>query len=165
MNTVRTLAELQARDLMTRDVVVIPDDLSIQEAAERLCRQQVSGAPVIDHRGVVVGVLSSSDFVRLATGGERAASKPCDCVCAEWQVVAIDRLPKESVRRFMTVDLVTATEDTPVPELARMMVEAHIHRVIVVGGDGTPKGIVTTSNILGAVAKLDAGAYASAAME
>lgn len=151
-----SLLELRAKDVMTRDLVVIPDDMTVQEAGRRLCRLEVSGAPVVNCHGVVVGVLSSSDFVRLASMGEKVTTAPCDCVYSDWQLVDVDKLPTESVQRCMTPDPVTAGPNVAVTELARMMVDAHIHRVVIVDDDGAPKGIVTTSDILGAVARMDA---------
>ena len=60
----RPLHDLCAADLMSRDLVLIPEDMSLQDAARRLVRNQVSGAPVVDYRGVLVGVISSSDRLR-----------------------------------------------------------------------------------------------------
>lgn len=145
---------LRARDVMSRNLLLIPDDATIQEAGRRLVRDQISGAPVVDCDGKLVGVISSLDFVRYYS----VCGKPSlahDLVYAEWQLVDVDQLPEESVRRCMTVDPVTATEDTPLTELARMMIDAHIHRIIIVDEEGMPKGIVATSDILGAVAQMN----------
>jgi CBS domain-containing protein len=76
------------------------------------------------------------------------------CVMADWQVVEVEKIPPEPVRRYMTADPVTATPSTPVGVLARQMIDAHIHRVIVVDGGGTPVGIVSATDILAAVARL-----------
>jgi CBS-domain-containing membrane protein len=153
--TDRVLHELCAADLMSRELVVIPDDISLQDAARRLVRNQVSGAPVVDCRGVLVGVISSSDFLRRSTDGkERTSGGMSPCVYAEWQVVDVEQLPDETVRRRMTADPVTAEEHTPVAELARLMVDAHIHRVIIVDEERVPKGIVSSTDILAAVSRL-----------
>jgi CBS-domain-containing membrane protein len=152
----RPLHELCAADLMSRELVVIPDDMSLQDAARRLVLNQVSGAPVIDCRGVVVGVISSSDFLRQSTDGkDRSGCGMSPCVYAEWQVVDVDQLPDETVRRRMTADPVTAEEHTPVSALARLMVDAHIHRVIIVDEERAPKGIVSSTDILAAVSRLE----------
>src|SRR5262245_45318937 len=151
----RPLHDLCAADLMSRDLVLIPEDMSLQDAARRLVRNQVSGAPVVDYRGVLVGVISSSDFLRNAThADEHTGCAMSPSVCAEWQVVEVDQLPDESVRRRMTTDPVTADEQTPVAELARMMIEAHIHRIVIVDEERAPKGVVTSTDILAAVSRL-----------
>jgi CBS domain-containing protein len=53
----------------------------------------------------------------------------------------------------MTADVVTAATDTPLPEVARMMVDAHIHRVPVLDEHGRPVGVVTSTDVLAAVAR------------
>src|SRR5262249_26745538 len=106
--TDRTLHELCAAELMSRELVLIPDDMSLRDAARRLVRNQVSGAPVVDYRGVLVGVISSSDFLRNAThADEHTGCAMSPCVYSEWQVVDVDQLPDESVRRRMTTDPLT----------------------------------------------------------
>jgi CBS domain-containing protein len=74
-------------------------------------------------------------------------------VLADWQVVNVEQLPTESVGRFMTPDPVTAAIDTPLPELAQRMIDAHVHRVIVVDRGNRPVGIVSSTDVLAAVAR------------
>jgi len=80
-------------------------------------------------------------------------SGSADCVFSDWQVVDIDSLPTEAVRQCMTADPVAADERAPIGELAQMMVNAGIHRVVIVDANYSPCGIVTTTDILGAVAR------------
>ena len=70
-----------------------------------------------------------------------------NAVLADWQVVVVEKLPTEVVGRNMTADPVTATPTTPIRELARMMVDAHIHRVIVVDEAYRPIGIVSSTDL------------------
>ncbi len=65
-------------------------------------------------------------------------------------------MPPEPVRHYMTADPVSVAPSTPVTTLARQMIDAHIHRVIVVDEDGRPLGIVSATDILAAVARLGA---------
>jgi CBS domain-containing protein len=75
------------------------------------------------------------------------------CVLTDWQVVEVEKLPTDEVRQFMTPDAVTVPAHTSIQELARLMSRAHIHRLIVVDEDERPIGIVSSSNILAAVAR------------
>jgi CBS domain-containing protein len=75
-----------------------------------------------------------------------------NCVLADWQVVEVEKLPTDEVRRFMTADPVTVTPGTPISELARKMIDAHIHRVVVVDRNQTPLGIVSSTDLLAALA-------------
>jgi len=61
-------------------------------------------------------------------------------------------LPRGAVRRYMTTDGDTVEPQTPLPELARIMIDAHIHHVIVVDGRRRPIGVVSSSDILAALA-------------
>jgi CBS-domain-containing membrane protein len=109
---------------------------------------------------------------REANGGERVlCTLPLDVCClqrqegenifcsqphevlADWQVVNVEQLPTEKVGRFMTPDPVTVAIDTPVPELSRRMVDAHVHRVVVVDRHNRPVGIVSSTDILAAIAR------------
>jgi CBS domain-containing protein len=64
-------------------------------------------------------------------------------------------LPRSAVRRYMTTDVVTVRPEAPLPELAQTMVDACIHRVIVVDEQRKPIGIFTSMDILSAVARAD----------
>jgi CBS domain-containing protein len=73
-------------------------------------------------------------------------------VLADWQVVNVEQLPTESVGQFMTPDPVTVDISTPLPEIARRMVDAHVHRVVVVNRLYHPVGIVSSTDILAGIA-------------
>jgi len=72
--------------------------------------------------------------------------------CSEWAVEDLERVPTDEVRNHMTKDPVMVGPDTSIVELARAMLNAHIHRVIVVSDQQYPIGIVSTTDILAAVA-------------
>jgi CBS domain-containing protein len=113
----------------------------------------VTGAPVIDGLGVCVGVISATDFVHLADAERRHVSRvKSDCVCSEWQVVEVENLPNDEVRDYMTPDPVTVRPSIRLTELARKMLDAHIHRLIVVDAQGRPVGVVSSTDVLAAVA-------------
>jgi CBS domain-containing protein len=149
---------LTADDLMTRPAEVISQDTSLRAAAHFLSQGQISGAPVVDATGRCVGVLSATDFVHWAENNSPAREvvrgRP-PCVCSDWQLVEPEYVPQDAVRRYMAADPVTAAPDTSITELARMMRDAHIHRVIVVDDFGQPVGVVTSTDILAAVARTD----------
>jgi CBS domain-containing membrane protein len=153
--TAKPFANLTAEDLMSRGVVTIPQHMSLPAAARLLSRAQVSGAPVVNTDGVCVGVLSATDFLGFA-GKERHAAPPACreplCVCSDWQVMEVAGLPADEVRHHMTADPVTVAPSTPVPRLARLMLDAHIHRVIIVDAQRRPVGVVSSTDIIAAVA-------------
>ena len=80
-------------------------------------------------------------------------SHPYGACVGEWQVLeAVDR-SQATVREYMTPDPVTAPADTPIRTLAQMMIDASVHRVIVVDDAGRPVGIVSSTDVLAAVAR------------
>lgn len=149
----RPLTTLTAADLMSKTLVMIPQDMSLAGAAHLLSQAHVSGAPVVNASGRCVGVLSSTDFVHWAENGRKQHAAK-DCFCSSWQIVDNETMPCEDVRHYMTADPVTATEATPIAELARMMLDAHIHRVIVVDDGGRPIGLVSSTDLLAAIAHM-----------
>lgn len=197
------LAELTANDLMAGDLVLLPEDMPLRQAARLLLKNQIGGAPVVDAKGRCVGVLSSIDFLRMAERREQVASPTapslpltcsfqtnyrtsdgrdivlCDlapgvcsiqvketgpggepllvcsqphCVLVDWQIVELEKLPNDEVRQFMTPDPVTVSPTTPIHALARMMIDAHFHRVIVVDEERRPLGVVSSTDLLTALA-------------
>jgi CBS domain-containing protein len=88
-----------------------------------------------------------------ADTGEIAGCGQPHEVLADWQVINVEQLPTENVGQFMTPDPVTVAVDTPLPELARRMVDAHVHRLIVVDRLNHPVGIVSSTDILAGIAR------------
>jgi CBS-domain-containing membrane protein len=152
--TKKPLSDLTAADLMSRQVVVIPQAMSLRAAARLLSRSGISGAPVVDEGGECVGVISAMDFIHWAEDKDKA--RECGgrtgCVCADWQVVEMDSLPDDVVANYMTADPVTAPPSAGVRDLAWMMMDAHIHRVVIVDGNLRPVGVVSSTDVLAAVA-------------
>jgi CBS domain-containing protein len=85
-------------------------------------------------------------------GKELLVCREPHCVLADWQIVELEKLPTDEVRNYMTADPVTVPKDTPIRVLARQMIDAHIHRVIVVDEGKRPIGIVSSTDVLAAVA-------------
>lgn len=144
-----------ATDLMTAPVRTIPHDTSLREAARLLAGSGISGAPVVDAEGRCIGVLSSSDFVTWAVkGGKPEQSAEATTFIAPWgEWVTIGDNPDKEIGQYMTAQPITVAPTAPIGDLARAMVDHHIHRVLVVTDDGQPRGIVTSTDVLAAVAR------------
>lgn len=153
--TAKPFVALTAEDLMSKPVEAIPAKMSLREAARLLSRSHISGAPIVDEQGRCIGVLSATDFVRATEREAPIERSACQSVCSEWQMVDVDVLPNEEVRAHMTTDPVTAHCGTRVTELARMLLDAHIHRVIIVDARHRPLGIVSSTDILAAVVRME----------
>jgi hypothetical protein len=77
------------------------------------------------------------------------------CYHSAWQCNEEQALSTDEVSNYMTADLVTASPETRIADLAREMMDAHIHRVIVVDSAHRPIGVVSSTDILAAVADAD----------
>jgi CBS domain-containing protein len=149
------LLDRTAGDVMSREVVAVPKEMSLRAAAHMLAQSEITGAPVVDAQGRCIGVLSAVDLMHWLDRGERAAkrrSSAAECICSDWQMIDVEQMPVDEVCRYMTTDLVTASPETPIGDVARRMLDAHIHRVIIVNAQGRPIGVVSTTDILAAVA-------------
>lgn len=154
--TMHNLLSRRANDLMSTAVVLVPKEMSLPAAAHLLAQSHVSGAPVVDDEGRCIGVLSNTDFVHYAEQGKRH-KEPCAAqALSSWQIVTPDEPHGDWVADYMTTDPVTAPARTTIGELARMMIDAHIHRVVVVDERQRPIGVVSSTDILAAVAQADA---------
>ena len=152
------LLQLTAEDLMSRDVLVIPQHMSLKAAAHLLGEGRVSGAPVVDEEGRCVGVLSAADLVHWMDRGKQATKRRgagASCVCCDWQLAGLDDMPEDEVSRYMTTNVVATGPETRLGELARWMRDAHIHRIVIVDSRRRPVGVVSSMDVLAAVARMD----------
>jgi predicted transcriptional regulator len=153
MTLTKPFEALTASDLMSQELVKIPARMTLRSAARMLLQAQVSGAPVIDVSNRCVGVLSSTDYMRWVEKGSPESLAPQrGGFCSEWAVSDLDHVPTDEVCNHMTKDPVMVGPDASIVELARAMLNAHIHRVIVVSDQQYPIGIVSSTDILAAVA-------------
>ncbi len=149
----KPLFNLTAADLMNEEVESIPPWMTLPAAARMLARSHISGAPVVNTEGECVGVISTTDFMTWAEKGEAAGKKSgSGDVHAPWQMVDDDDFTASSVRGHMTTDPVTVSPHESIGGLAQKMIDAHIHRLIVVNEENKPLGIVSTTDILAALA-------------
>jgi CBS domain-containing protein len=126
--------ELTAADLMTVEPIVVAYDALIEEA-ERLIRDHhVSGLPVVDQDGALVGVISQTDFVHLADPDVRSLIRRAS--------VGI------RVGEVMSRPAVTVLLATTLVEAARLMTQERIHRVVVVDEKDRPLGVLAAMDFV-----------------
>jgi CBS domain-containing protein len=127
---------LTVGDLMTDDPVVVSTAMPLTEAAALMDFYRVSGLPVIDDEGVVVGVVSQTDLLH---------ARATESLWGVW--------PGLAVRHLMSHPAVTVTAGVSVEQAARLMEERHIHRLVVTAADGeTPIGVLSVSDLVRSMA-------------
>jgi CBS domain-containing protein len=117
-----------------------------------LVKRKGSDGKEITFCTVLPGVCPIQVRQKDADGKEIIVCSQPHCVLVDWQLVEVEKLPADEVRQFMTADPVTVPPDTSIRTLARLMIDAHIHRIIVVEEERKPVGIVSSTDILAAVA-------------
>jgi CBS domain-containing protein len=115
---------MQARNIMTRDVITAGPAMPVKGLANLLIKNQISGVPVVDGRGKIIGVVSEADII---------AKKGKD------------------VRSIMSKKLYTVEEETPIEKIAQLMSANKIARLPVLS-KGRIVGIVSRADIIGAIA-------------
>lgn len=151
---------ITAADVMSPHVLTLREDMTLEEVANFLTENEISGAPVEDLYGKVIGVVSLTDVARIVADGTEASPRhertSPDFFLQEWedqatrQEIGEYRLEDTEVRvsEIMTPGIYSVTEETPIATIARMMIDNHIHRVLVTREE-RPVGIISTSDLLG----------------
>lgn len=144
-----------AKDIMRRKVVAVESWLTVPEVAKVFLDKGISGAPVVDEVGAILGVVSQTDLVR--TRREEADGVPSyhrdldDS--ARSAGLHLEEMDRTRVEQIMTPGAISLDENTPIEKVAKVMVDSHIHRVIITRGERLA-GIVTTMDMMRALITL-----------
>ena len=154
---------MKAQEVMTRRVISIEAEAPVMQAVRLMLQYRISGLPVVDAKGNLVGIVTEGDFLRRGEIGTQRRR-------ARWLefLIGPGRLANEYVHacgrkvgEVMTPGPRTITEDTPVEEIVRLMERYRIKRLPVVR-DQQLVGIVSRANIMHALVSLSHGAKAPA---
>ena len=146
---------MRAHQIMTRSVISVTPDTTIVEAANIMLQRHVSGLPVVDETGKLVGVVSEGDFIRRSEiGTQRKRGRWLKFILGPGKSAG-DFIHEHGrkISDVMTTSPVTITEDTALAEIADIMEQNNVKRLPVVRGDKVV-GIVSRANLLQAVASL-----------
>lgn len=157
------MKDLTAKDIMNPDVIVAQEEMTVQELANLLTIKMITGVPVVNEEGRLVGVVSETDIVRSSAGRGRTAAvretKESSYYLRGWE----DQIDTSELREFhveeddgllvrdiMTPLIFKVAEDASIAEMADTMIGGRIHRLIVTKKDFVV-GIVTTLDMLKAI--------------
>jgi CBS domain-containing protein len=155
---------MRAEDVMTRDVISIEPDATVLQAARLMLEHRISGLPVIDQAGKLVGVLSEGDFLRRReTRTEHRRSRWLEFLMGPGRIAAeYTHSHGSKVSEVMTAEVQTVEDSTPLEDIVDVMERRRIKRVPVLCG-GQVVGIVTRSNLMRAMVSLTRAAQPDAA--
>ena len=155
---------MRAHHIMTQHVISIGADANIVEAAKMMLRYHISGLPVVDASGRLIGIVSEGDFLRRAEIGTEAKRGRWLTFLVGTGRIAADFVHSHGrkVGEIMTPNPLTVTEDTPLDRIVQIMETSSVKRLPVLRGNRLV-GIVTRSDFLAAVADLASAAAAPSA--
>ena len=122
---------LYASDVMVKEVITVTESMPLKDVARMFVEKKITGAPVVNVEGELVGVISETDIIRKTT--------------------SIGAWSPNTVGQIMTRPAVTVSPDETLQRVCEMMYNRRIHRVVVAEG-ARIKGILTTMDILRAIA-------------
>jgi CBS domain-containing protein len=145
-------AAMKAKEVLSPNVVTVSPDATILQAARLMLQKHISGLPVADASGRLVGILSEGDFLRRReTGTQRRRSRWLEFLMGPGKIASeYTHSHGMRVSEVMTDTVRTISEDTELEEIVEMMEHYRIKRVPVVR-DGKLVGIVTRSNLMHAM--------------
>lgn len=141
------------RDIMVKEVITVKKDASVEELSELLVKNKISGVPVVDDNGKLVGIATEGDLI----------IKDSDLHFPRYfklldSIIYLESLNKfkKNLKKFlgtkvedvMTAQVRTVKEETPVSDAANMMIKYNINRVPVLDSKDELTGIVTRADIV-----------------
>ena len=144
---------MKAMDVMVRDVITVGPDDTVADAAKLIAQNDVSALPVVDEDGHLVGIISEGDLMNREEIGTEVhhpwwieAVTPAATLATEFA-----KSHGKRVDEVMSDDVITATEEAPLSEIAALLERNRIKRVPILR-DGKLVGIVSRSNLVQALA-------------
>jgi len=156
---------LHASDVMARDLITVTPETPILDIHRLFVEEEIHGAPVVGDDGIVYGVVSTLDLLRVVrdelepgTGETRASyfRDELELGGSDWQRMPVDfqdRMQSVTAEQAMTTELVTVKPDATIEEVARTMLEHRIHRVLVTGDDRQLEGVISAFDLLRVLAR------------
>jgi CBS domain-containing protein len=153
------MKNITAKEIMTRDVVTVTADMPVKDLADLLASKDVSGTPVVDAAGTVVGLASESDLIVADARIHYPTYVHLLDGFIYWPSSAakfneeFKKALGSTVGDIMTDKPVTAREDATVEDLATLMTDNEVSRIPIVDAAGKIAGIVTKHDIVTAISK------------
>lgn len=145
---------MKVRDIMTPDVLTVKADTSVNDVAKLLGQRDISGVPVVDDQGHVIGIITELDLIVRNTRLEM----PRFIEVLDWGRIPLERpghlrerlqhMLGTEARDVMTAKVITIGPDAEVEDLAELMVKQRVNPVPVVDADGRLIGIVSRADLV-----------------
>lgn len=157
---------MRAAEVMTRRVVTVRDDVPLADAMRLMLEQRISGLPVVNAAGEVVGVLSEGDILRRTeTGTERKRPRWLEVVLGPGELAGeYVHSHGRMVRDAMSAKVIAVAPETPLEDVVELMEKKRIKRVPVLQ-QGRLVGIISRANLVQTLLTFAAALPAGAASD
>lgn len=144
---------MKARDIMNKEVITVNPEDNVEQLVKLLLENKISGVPVVDEQGKVIGIVSEADLIY----PEKSVHLPAFIPVLDGIIFleSFKKLEKEikkmtayKVKDVMIKDVVTVDEDANLEDIVNILLNKKINRVPVVNSNNKLIGIITRSNIL-----------------
>lgn len=144
---------MKVRNVMKSPVITINESASYEEAAKILCEHSISGAPVVDAAGNLVGLISEKDLFRVLFPFEQSYyDHPEAYLDFEQRENKIDEIRHDAILPYITNKVVTVEPEMPILQAGGLMLAKGVHRLPVVEA-GKLVGIISRKDIFGRIFK------------
>ena len=143
---------MKVSDLMTKNVITIPQNATIEDVVKILSSNRISGAPVVDDNGVVIGIISEGDLLY-----REISPRLPDAINVLDAIIFYSGIKKHNegfkkilagqASDIMTREVISVEEDTEITEVARLMLKHNIKRIPVIS-DNKIKGIISRADVI-----------------
>ena len=141
-----------AKDIMTTDVITITEDMPVKQIAELFVKNNISGAPVVDDTGTLIGIVTESDLVYQ----EKPLTAPyfINILDAFFQINRKEyqedfkKITATTAGTLMVKKPFTATADTDISEIAKLIIQHRINRVPIIDEENKVIGMVSRHDIV-----------------
>jgi CBS-domain-containing membrane protein len=142
---------LKAKDIMTKDVITVRSEATVEELARLLMEHEISGVPVVNDENKIEGIVTENDLIRK---NKRLHIPTVIRLFDAYLMVGSKSMEKEiknmaatTVDEICTREVVSITEETSLDEIATIMAEQHVHLLPVLS-DGAVVGIVGKADVV-----------------
>lgn len=128
---------MKAREIMTRDIITVKKDYTIRKLIDTLQNNNITGAPVVDDKGELIGIVSVKDVIKAVSS----------LIKVQLSIEEIKEMRGKFnwVEGIMTSEVISVSADSEILDVFKVMVEKHIHRVPVME-KGKMVGIISASD-------------------
>jgi len=148
------MAELLAKDIMTKKVITISKDATLAELAKLLIKNKISGVPIVDKKEELVGIVTEADLII------KESNLPFPLSFSFAFLESYESYTKSTkeyletrVEEVMSTNVKTAREDMPISKVVNIMINNNINRLPILNNDGKLTGIITRADIIKSIIK------------